>query len=316
MPIARCAEDQRSLREEQRPVSEPSLRGRVCVVTGANRGIGKATAVGLARRGATVVMLCRDSERCRHAADDVQRATGRGDVAVLECDLASLAAVRRTAAALARRHPALHVLVNNAGVSLSRRATSADGFEMTFAVNHLGPFLLTDLLLPTLRAGAPARVINVASAVERLGRIHFDDLQLARRYGALRAYAQSKLANVLFTYELADRLAGTNVTVNCVHPGLVATDLLRDWPRWMRRLWEPFLRTPDEAARALVWLAAASELDGVTGRYFDGMRVARSSARSYDRAARSRLWQLSAELVGGRRGGGLTPGHAPSLVVP
>jgi NAD(P)-dependent dehydrogenase (short-subunit alcohol dehydrogenase family) len=169
---------------------------------------------------------------------------------------------------------------------------------MTLAVNHLAPFLLTHLLLPQLRAAAPSRVVVVASALERLGRIDFDDLQLARRYGATRAYTQSKLANVLFTYELAERLRGSGVTANCVHPGLVASDLMRDWPRALRRLWEPFLRTPAEGARPIVRLAAAPELAAVTGSYFDRERPARSSRRSYDVAAREQLWHESAALVG------------------
>jgi NAD(P)-dependent dehydrogenase (short-subunit alcohol dehydrogenase family) len=274
------------------------MRGRVCVITGANRGIGRATALGLARRGATVVMLCRDPERGERAQDDVRRESGNPDVSLVVCDLASLASVRAAATVVAARHPAVHVLVNNAGVNVARRAESADGVELTFAVNHLGPFLLTNLLVPLLEAGAPSRVVNVTSTFERFGRIRFDDLQSARRYGAVRAYNQSKLATVLFTYELAERLAGTGVTANCVHPGLVATDLMRDWPRWLRALYEPFLLTPEHGARAVIHVATAPELEGVTGKYFHRARETRSSRRSYDVEARRRLWRVSEELTG------------------
>ena len=275
------------------------MRGRVCLVTGANRGIGKATAVGLARLGAAVVLLARDLERGSRACGDVRRASGNPNVSLVAVDLGSFASIRAAAAEIARRHAAVHVLVNNAGVNLTRRAVSADGLELTFAVNHLAPFLLTNLLLPLLRAGAPSRIINVTSRFERAGRIAFDDLQATRRYSAFRAYAQSKLANVLFTYELAERLRGTGITVNCLHPGLVATDLLRDYPAWMRSLWEWFLLTPEQGARTSIYLASSPEVSEVTGRYFErGGREKRTSRRSYDVAARKRLWRVSAELTG------------------
>ncbi len=276
-----------------------SMCGRVCLVTGANRGIGKATALGLARLGATVVLLARDPERGLRACEDVRRESGNPNVSLVVVDLGSFASIRAAAAEIARRHAAVHVLVNNAGVNLTRRAVSADGIEMTFAVNHLAPFLLTNLLLPLLRAGAPSRIINVTSKFERAGRIDFDDLQATRRYSAFRAYAQSKLANVLFTYELAERLRGTGVTVNCLHPGLVATDLMRDYPRWLRALWERFLLTLEEGASTAVYLASSPAVSGVTGRYFErGGRERRTSRRSYDGATRERLWRVSAELTG------------------
>ena len=213
-------------------------------------------------------------------------------------DLTSLASVRAAAAEVARRHPAIHVLVNNAGVNRARRGVSRDGFEMTFAVNHLGPFLLTNLLLPPLRAGAPSRIVTVTSWFERWALGAPREPRGGRRYVALDAYTRSKLANVLFTYHLAERLRGTGVTANCVHPGLVATDLMRDWPRWMRRLWERFLLTPEAGARPVIRLASDPGLADVTGVYFDRDRPARSSRRSYDVAARERLWRESAALTG------------------
>jgi retinol dehydrogenase 14 len=285
------------------PPASP-LRERVCLVTGANRGLGQATALGLARLGATVVMIGRDAVRIARAGDDVRRESGNPDVSYLVADLGSLASVRRAAEEAARRFPAIHVLVNNAGVNLARRAISADGIEMTFAVNHVAPFLLTNLLLPLLRAGAPSRVVTVTSWFERFGRIDVDDVRgTGRRYRGLGAYYRSKLANVLFTYELAARLTGTGVTANCVDPGLVATDLLRDrvwWsPRWLQRVWRTILLTPERAARGVIHAASSSELDGVTGCCFGvSGRPRRTSRRSYDVALRERLWHASAELTG------------------
>jgi NAD(P)-dependent dehydrogenase (short-subunit alcohol dehydrogenase family) len=280
------------------------MRGRVCLVTGANRGLGKATALGLARQGATVVILGRDAMRVALASDEVRRESGNADVSYLVLDLGSLASVRKAADEVARRYSAIHVLVNNAGVNLSRRAVSPDGLEMTFAVNHLGPFLLTNLLLPLLRAGEPSRIVNVTSWFERFGRIDFDDIRgTHRRYGPLRAYYQSKLANALFTYELAERLAGTGITVNCVDPGLVATDLLRDrvwWnPRWLQPLWRTLLLSPDRSARAAIYAASSPDAASVTGRCFGvSGRPKRTSRRSYDPATRERLWRVSADLTG------------------
>lgn len=283
-----------------------ALRGRVCLVTGANRGIGRATATGLARLGATVVMLARDARLAAAARDAVAGETGNRSVSVVAADLASFASVRAAAAEVRSRHEAVHVLVHNAGVNLARRAVSADGVELTLAVNHLAPFLLTHELLPLLRRGAAdggARVVTVTSEFERVGRIAFHNLQGERRYVGLLAYTQSKLANALFTYELAARLDGTGVTANCVYPGLVATDLMRDrlwWsPRWLRALWGRVLLTPAEGARASLYAASAPALAGVTGRCFDDRgRPVRTSRRSRDVTARARLWRVSEALTG------------------
>lgn len=274
-----------------------SMLGRVCLITGGNRGIGRATALGLARLGGTVVLLGRDEPRLATAREEIARASGNENVSSIPLDLGSLASVREATSEVVRRFDAVHVLVNNAGVNLRRRATSADSHEMTFAVNHLGPFLLTALLVPRLRAGAPSRIVTVTSKYERWGRMDFDDLELARRYTAFRAYSRSKLANVLFAYELAERLRGSGVTSNCVHPGLVATDLMRDLPRWLRALYEPFLLTPEQAARFVLRLAVSPELAGVTGRYFERDHEARSSRQSYEEQLRKRLWEVSENLV-------------------
>jgi NAD(P)-dependent dehydrogenase (short-subunit alcohol dehydrogenase family) len=286
------------------PPAARSMQSRICLVTGANRGLGKATALGLARRGATVVILGRDAMRVAVASDDLRRQSGNPDVSYMAVDLGSFASVRNVAGEVARRFDAIHVLVNNAGVNLARHVVSPDGIEMTFAVNHLGPFLLTNLLLPQLHAGAPSRVVNVTSWFERFGRIDFDDIRgTRRRYGPLRAYYRSKLANALFTYELAERLAGTGITVNCVDPGLAATDLLRDriwWsPRWLQPLWRAFLLSPDRAARSAIHAVSSPQIADLTGRCFGlSGRPKHTSRRSRDAVLRKRLWDASAELTG------------------
>ncbi|MEP6733310.1 MAG: SDR family NAD(P)-dependent oxidoreductase [bacterium] len=278
----------------------------MCVVTGANRGIGKATTIALARLGATLVMLARDERLLTAARDDVVRESGNSHVSIVVADLASFAAIRSAAAEIATRHPALHVLVHNAGVNPSRRLLSSDGIELAFAVNHLAPFLLTHELMSSLRRGAAdggARVVTVASMFERFGRLSLSDVRTTGRGMAILAYTRSKLANVLFTYELAERLAGTGVTANCVDPGLVATDLMREHalfrPRWLRAVWSRVLRTPEAGAGAAIYAASAAELVGVTGQCFDGQgRRVRTSHRSRDVELRRRLWKVSAELTG------------------
>lgn len=279
----------------------PRMRGRICLVTGATSGIGRATAVELARRGATVVILARDLERGEQVRATIRQETGvsRDVLALVRLDLASLESVRRAAAEILERVPAVHVLVNNAGVHARARTLSADGLELTFAVNHLGHFLLTNLLLPRLIASAPARVVVVTSAFERLGRLDPDDLRLDRPLDPFRAYFRSKLANLLFTFELARRLQGTRVTANAVHPGLVATGLLREFPRIIRSTYEWALRSPASGAIGPVRLASAPELRDITGRYFgpDGRERA-GSERARDVALAAQLWRESERLTG------------------
>lgn len=290
------------------PAIEPgnALRGRVCLVTGASRGLGKETALGLARLGATVLILARDERLAAAAAEEIAARSGNPDVAVVVADLASFENIRNAAAQIRERHLALHVLVHNAGVNLARRKLSADGLELTLAVNHLAPFLLTHELMPLLRKGAGqggARVVTVASMFERFGRFDFEDPQGERRWIGPLAYSQSKLANVLFTFELATRLAGTGITANCVDPGLVATDLMREHvlfrPRWLKAVWGRVLSTPERGARAAVYAASAPELATVTGRCFDRRgRTITTSRRSRTPAMRERLWALSERLAG------------------
>lgn len=287
-------------------IADNDMHGRVCLVTGASRGLGKATALGLARLGATVVMLARDERLLSAARDDVAADSGNPHVSTVVADLASFDAVRTGAQEVTARHDALHVLVHNAGLNPTKRKLSADGIELTLAVNHLAPFLLTRELLPALRRGAPdrgARVVTVVSMFERFGRIAFDDLQGARRWIGPFAYTQSKLANVLFTYELAERLAGTGITANCVDPGLVATDLMREHvlfrPRWLKAVWARVLASPVAGARAAVHAASAPEIAAVTGRCFDRYgRHVRTSRQSRNPETRARLWTMSEKLTG------------------
>src|SRR5688500_15972993 len=287
--------------EERRQSSREviDLLGRVCVVTGATRGLGLATATALAGMGATLVMLGRDRERGERAAQRVREAAAPGAViSFVELDLASLASVCAAAAEIAANQQAIHVLVNNAGVHLRSRAVSADGFEMTWAINHLGPFLFTNQLLPQLRAADDARIVTVTSHFARFGRVIPRDMGTARASSGLRAYCDTKLANMLFTIELARRLEGTRIAANCVHPGVVATDLMRAWPKWIRRTWEWALRTAESGAWPIVALAVSPSVAGVSGGYFVRERRTSFPRRARDPRLARELWEESEQLVG------------------
>ena len=283
--------------------SAASLEGRVCVVTGATRGIGEATARALAARGATVVTLGRDRDRLARAAARLEAsAKGGGRVVPVLADLASFDAIRAAAREITGRFGAVHALVNNAGVSVARRRLSADGVELTFAVNVLAPFLLTCELLPSLRAGAPARVVNVTSVFARFARIEFDDLQSERSYSPDRAYLQSKLAVVVLTQAWAARMLGTGVTALSVDPGLAATDLLRERWWWRARglqpLWRRIFLTPDEAARASVLAVTSPALANAGGGWIDrNGREVRLRRRWRDRKVAERLWGVCEDLT-------------------
>jgi NAD(P)-dependent dehydrogenase (short-subunit alcohol dehydrogenase family) len=281
-----------------------TMAGRVCLVTGATSGIGKATAHALAGLGASVVILGRRPAELDAVAAEMRASTGNDDVTVALADLASLESIRRLADRFRAEHDRLHVLINNAGVNLNHRSVTVDGFETTFAVNHLAPFLLTNLLLDLLKRSAPSRVVSVASTAFRRGRIDFDDLQAERSFSGFRVYSQSKLANVLFTTELARRLEGTGVTANCVHPGVVrGTGLGRGerFPLAVRVIWpliRPVMKSPEQGARTSVYTATSPDLEDVSGRLFINSRPARISAAADDRALAERLWTVSAQLAG------------------
>lgn len=284
--------------------SLPSLAGKVALVTGANSGLGKATALGLARLGAAVVMVCRDAGRGEAARADIVAASGSRTADLLLADLSSQAEVRRLAQEFRAGHDRLDVLVNCAGGVFWTRQESADGIEYSLAFNHLAPFLLTNLLLDTLTASAPARVVNVTTQPGRRAAIDLDDIQFTRRpYSAFRAYIETKLANILFTYELARRLAGSGVTANCVHPGIFKSNFGSGagQPAAMRLLTplsHRFMAEPERAAERVLYLAAAPEMAGVSGKYYGDRQELRSSPQSYDEAAARRLWEVSAALTG------------------
>jgi retinol dehydrogenase 12 len=281
------------------------MKDRICLVTGANTGLGLETARGLARRGATVVMTARDVDKGRAAVEEVRRTSDNDDVELLELDLASTASVRRAAASFLDRHDALHLLVNNAGLVLSERRTTDDGFEATFGVNHLGHFLLTWLLLDRLKASAPSRVINVASDVHRASRgLDFDDLQRERRrYIGFAAYNDSKLANVLFTRELARRLDDSGVVVHAVHPGAVKSGFARDgdtrgWFKVLVDVGSPFMITPEQGARTTLYVATSDDAGQTTGEYWYKRKRRTPSGPARDAAAARRLWDVSVALLG------------------
>jgi NAD(P)-dependent dehydrogenase (short-subunit alcohol dehydrogenase family) len=277
------------------------MQGKTVLVTGANQGIGKATALALAQRGARVVLVSRSREKGLAALADIQTATGSKDVELLVADLSSLAQVRRLAAEFKAKYDRLHVLVNNAGVLVPSPRVTADGFEETFAINHLAPFLLTKELLDVLHAAAPARIVNVSSAAHRSAKMQWDDLQFARHhYSQWKAYGQSKLANVLFTYELARRLDPKKVTANAVHPGVIATGFGQTYGGAMAvliKIARPFFASPESGARTSVYLASSPEVEGVTGKYFARCKETSSSTVSYDEASQKKLWAISEELT-------------------
>ncbi len=274
---------------------DDTLRGKVAIVTGASSGMGKEIALALAGKAANVVMVCRDPGRGEAARADIQQKSGNSTVELLIADLSSQKSIHNLVHEFEARHDKLNILVNNAGVVLSTRVETADGLETVFATNHLAPFLLTNLLLPALKAGAPSRVVTVASSAESMGKIDFEDLQSAKSFSEIRAYNASKLANVLFTYELARRVAGTGVTANAVEPGFIKTNLKVPFPF---SLFSFMRRSVAEGARPTVFLASSGEVEGVSGTFFNNKGAAMESSKgSRDEAVAKRLWQVSTELT-------------------
>jgi NAD(P)-dependent dehydrogenase (short-subunit alcohol dehydrogenase family) len=278
--------------------------GKTIVITGATSGIGRATALGLAPLGSRLILVGRDAGRSEETLAAIRQATGRSDVELVRGDFARLAELRRVAEELSARTEKIDVLVNNAGVTMLKRTLTPDGYETTFAVNHLAYYLLTGLLLPRLRAAAPgARIVNVASDAHRWGALDLDDLQNERGYQAMKVYAQSKTANILFTRELARRLQGSGVSANALHPGAIATRLGRGQgalSELLSRALGLFMKTPEQGARTSIFLASAPELEGVSGRYFANQREKEPLPHARDDAAAARLWQISEQLTGFR----------------
>jgi retinol dehydrogenase 14 len=282
-------------------INSVPMGGKTVLVTGATSGIGRATALGLAKMGGHVAITGRDRKRTEEAAREI-RVASSGQVDVFVADLSSQLEVRRLAEEVLQTLPRIDVLINNVGGYWNTRHLTADGLERTFAVNHLASFLLTDLLLGRLKNSAPARVVTVSSNAHAMGRIDFEDLQGAKSYSGGRAYNQSKLANVLFSYELARRLRSSGVTANALHPGMVSTSFGAEDPAGIQRVLVPFVRpfmkTSTQGAATSIHLACAPDLEQVTGRYFVNLKPKQSAARSYDEAAAARLWRVSADLAG------------------
>ena len=276
------------------------MNDKICLVTGATSGIGAETAKQLAQHGATVVIVGRNAGKSAGAVAWIKQETGNSEVAFLLADLSSQREIRALSQQFKEKYARLDVLVNNAGGYWRTRQESVDGIEMTFAVNHLSYFLLTSLLLDTLTASAPARVVNVSSNMHQQGELDFDDLQGKGNYSGWSAYNNSKLMNILFTYELARRLNGTRVTANALHPGVISTNLMsaNNSSRKRDARFDPASTGGEHGARTSVYLASSPKVEGVTGRYFVSSKAVASSSASYDEEAARRLWQVSAEMTG------------------
>jgi NAD(P)-dependent dehydrogenase (short-subunit alcohol dehydrogenase family) len=281
-------------------MSSVNMTGKICLVTGGNSGIGKATAVGLTKMGATVVIVSRNKEKGVTAVTDIIAKSGNKNVELIQADMSSQNSIHNLAEEFKARHEKLHLLINNAGVYLTKRTTTEDGLESTFAVNYLGPFLLTSLLLDILKASAPSRIVNVTSDAHNGANIHFEDLQGEKRFSGWQAYGQSKLAMILFTHELAKKLEGTGVTVNSAHPGVVRTNFAKNNGGLIMlgfRFLGIFFISPKSSAKRILYVATSPTSEGVTGKYFSKNHEARSSPESYDDDAARRLWQISEQLT-------------------
>ncbi len=277
-----------------------TMQGKICLITGGTNGIGKSAAQELARMGATVVIVGRNAQKTSQVVKEIRAASGNNTVDSLLADLSSQQEVRRLANEFKSKYSHLHVLLNNAGAVFLQRQLSVDGIEMTFALNHLAGFLLTNLLVDTIEASAPARIINVSSGAHTSGKIEFDNLQGERSYGP-RAYGNSKLANILFTVELARRLEGTGVTVNALHPGFVATGFAKNNGKVIAALISIFsplvARSPEKGAETSVYLASSPDVEGITGKYFYDSHVVSPAPQATDMVVARKLWDVSAEMV-------------------
>ena len=277
------------------------MGGKTVLITGGTSGIGKATAVAVAAMGADVVVVGRNPERGEAAVEEIRAQSHSEAVELILADLSVQSEVRRLADEFQERHDRLDVLANNAGLVQSKRTETEDGIETTLAINHLAPFLLTNLLLERLEESAPSRVITVSSEAQRWGNMDFEDIQSTRKYRGFPVYGMTKLANIMFTYELAERLKGTGVTANCLHPGPVSTNFGKNNGGPMAlffRLGKPFMRSPEQGADTLIWLAVSPDVEGVSGKYFSDRKEIEAKEIAYDEGARRRLWEVSEDLTG------------------
>ncbi len=273
---------------------------KICLVTGGNSGIGKSVALGLAKMGATVVVVSRNKEKGQTAVTDIIEKSGNKNVELIQADMSSQNSIHQLVNEFRARHEKLHLLINNAGVYLTKRSETEDGLESTFAVNHLGPFLLTSLLVDILKASAPSRIVNVTSDAHKGARINFEDLQGEKKFSGWQAYGQSKLAMILYTHGLSKKLEGTGVTVNSAHPGVVRTNFAKNNGGLVMlgfRFLGMFFISPESAAKRILYVATSPDLEGVTGKYFTKMHEVKSSQESYDDDSARRLWQISEQLT-------------------
>ncbi len=277
------------------------MQNKICLVTGANAGIGKATCMGLAKQGATVLMISRNPEKGKKAQQEIINQTNNSNVELYLAEFSSQKQVRKVAATIQDNHPTIDVLINNAGMVIDSYQATEEGYELQWGVNHLAPFLLTNLLMPQLKAAKAARIINVSSGAHHRGEINFD-FEKPQNYGMAKAYCQSKLANVLFTYELARQLKDTNITVNCLHPGVIKTQIGNNnqkwWLRWGKKIMFSLAKPAEEGAKTSLYLATSPEVEGKSGGYYDESTLSRSSRLSHDEALAKKLWEVSLQQVG------------------
>jgi len=274
------------------------MEKRICLITGATSGIGKATATELARKGFHVVVTYRNSSKGEQTINEIKQITGSELVEGMEVDLESFDSIRKMAADFKNKYPKIDVLINNAGIWETKRFESKDGIEKTIAVNHLAPFLLTNLLLDWVKKGNNPRIVNVSSEAHRYANIDFEDIECKKKFGSMKAYGQSKLANILFTKKLAKMLEGTGITVNCLHPGVVNTNLFDKFPSFMKSMMSGLLLTPEKGARTSIFLATSDEFKSISGQYFAKMKMKKSNDTSNNSDAAEKLWDISKDYVG------------------
>lgn len=277
------------------------LKDKICIVTGSNSGIGKVTALEIAKMGATVIMVARSKEKGEKALEEVKSLSGNKNIELMLCDSASQQSIRDFVEQFKAKYKNLHILVNNAGAAIPEKHLTKEGLESTFASNHLGYFLLTNLLLDLLKASAPARIVNVASDGHKMGHIDFDDLNYEhKKYNSTQAYCNSKLANVIFNKELAKKLKGTNVTANSLHPGVINSNFSAGANGIMKaflKIFKPFLMTVEKGAETQIYLATSPDVEGVTGEYFTKKRIASTTREAKDENIAKRLWEVSEKMV-------------------
>jgi len=275
------------------------MKGKICMITGANSGIGKATAIGLAKLGAILVLVCRDQARAEKSIAEIKEKTGIDSIDIILADLSSQKDIHNLVLESKKKYDTLNVLINNAGVNLNKHTLTEDGIETTFAVNYLAQFMLSILYFDILKKSAPARIVNVASSVQAKS-IDFDNLNGEKHFSQLKAYAQSKLAVVLFTYEFAKKAIGTGVSVNCLHPGYVKTNMIRNFRPFVKYFYHLvglFMISPKRGAKTSIYLASTSDIDGASGKYFKKRRETKSVKISYDATVSKQLWDVSVKLT-------------------